>query len=251
MRNKNILAAMLVSFMCAGSAYGETETALAPAKPKVQDVIQSGFSKVNPGLVVEALRPSPVPGVYLAQMKSGELLYVSEDGKHIFTGDLMSIEGGSPVNLTEKVRGERATQQLSAVDARDMLVFPAKGEKKRVMYVFTDVSCGYCRKLHQEIPELNAKGVEVRYLAFPRGGQRSPAYSEMVSAWCAKDRNQALTTLKAGGSIPSATCDNPVMDQFNLGGALGVRGTPAIYLDDGQSIPGYRPAPDLLDMMGL
>ncbi|WP_196221212.1 DsbC family protein [Sansalvadorimonas verongulae] len=248
------LKALLVSALL---ITGITSTARADDKVEdaklntVKATIQAGLKQVNEGLVLESVEAAPVKGIYQIQMKSGELLYVSEDGQYIFGGDLMKIRQGGLDNLTEKVREQQVKKRFAAVDVKDMIVFSPKGERKGVLYVFTDVDCGYCRKLHQEVPELNAKGVEVRYLAFPRGGERAPAFAKMISAWCAKDRNSAMTTLKEGGSIPPATCENPVNDQYQLGISLGVRGTPAIYLEDGRSIPGYQPAPALLKLMGL
>ena len=220
-------------------------------KNDVESAIQAGLYRVNKGLRLEKVTPSAVSGVYLVQMGSGELLYVSGDGKYIFPGDLMAVKDGGLDNLTEKVREELVQKRLAGLDAKDMIVFPAKGEKKGVLYIFTDVDCGYCRKLHQEVSELNKKGVEVRYLAFPRGGEQAPAYARLVSAWCAKDRGAAMTTLKSGGSIPPLTCDNPVMSQYQLGISIGVRGTPAIYLEDGRSVPGYQPASALLNLMDI
>ena len=90
------------------------------------------------------------------------------------------------------------------------------------MAVFTDVDCGYCRKLHMEMDEINALGIEVRYLAFPRAGPGSRSYEKIVSAWCAKDAQQAITELKMGRSIPDRSCANPVMEQYALGQAMGV-----------------------------
>jgi thiol:disulfide interchange protein DsbC len=132
-----------------------------------------------------------------------------------------------------------------------MVIFPATGTRKAVINVFTDVDCGFCQKLHQEVPELNRMGVEVRYLAYPRAGVGSPSYAKIVSAWCSQDRNLAITRLKAGESIPDATCENPVADQFELGQSIGVTGTPAIVLEDGTMVPGYQPAAQLAAIAGV
>ncbi len=230
-------------------AAGSEVTAAALANIKTS--IQAGFHRVSKSLNIGAVSATPVPGIYLVEGSNGELLYASGNGEYIFSGDLLKVKDGGLENLTDKVRGEKALAALSAVPEKDMIIYPATGERKRIMYVFTDVDCSYCRKLHKEIPELNAGGVEVRYLAFPRGGEQAPAYQKMVSAWCAPDPKAALATLKAGNAVPSVTCENTIMDQFRLGLSLGVQGTPAVYLDDGQVIPGYRPAASLLKIMGL
>ncbi|MNR46183.1 Thiol:disulfide interchange protein DsbC precursor [compost metagenome] len=111
--------------------------------------------------------------------------------------------------------------------------------------MFTDTDCGYCQKLHSEVPELNRLGVEVRYVAFPRQGLQSPAYKELVSVWCAKDRQGAMNLAKTRQEVPAAECDNPVAKQYALGQMIGVSGTPAIVLANGKLIPGYQPAAQL------
>ncbi len=244
-------AEMAPEIKTAAVEIAKAEAPAAKSDP-VRDAIQAGLHRVNPALILSAVMPSPVDGVFLVKLVTGELLYATADGKHVFTGDVLAIKDGQFVNLTDKVRGEDALKSLQAQDVKDMIVYPAQGETKKVIYVFTDVDCGYCRKLHKEVPALNEKGVEVRYLAFPRGGEQSPAFAKMTSAWCAKDRGAALATLKDGGTLAEETCENsPVQAQYELGMELGVRGTPAVYLDDGRFIPGYQPAPDLLKLMGL
>ena len=221
------------------------------ADKSAEAAIRAGLLSLNENLTVDTVTKAPVAGIFQVVMRSGEILYMSADGKYIFSGDLMRIEADGLANLTDSIRSKQVRKALAAVDPADMVVFPPEGKRKGLMYVFTDVDCGYCRKLHQEVPELNSKGVEVRYLAFPRGGPRAPAFGKMISAWCAKDRRAAMTTLKSGGSLTPSTCDNPVDEQLDLGRSLGVRGTPAIFLEDGRSVPGYQPAHALLKMMEI
>jgi thiol:disulfide interchange protein DsbC len=126
-----------------------------------------------------------------------------------------------------------------------MVVFSPKEPAKAHITVFTDTDCGYCQKLHSEVPELNRRGIEVRYVAFPRQGIGSHGYNSLVSVWCSKDRKAAMNKAKSREELPAATCDNPVAKQFELGQLIGVNGTPAIVLGNGQMIPGYQPAPQL------
>jgi thiol:disulfide interchange protein DsbC len=132
-----------------------------------------------------------------------------------------------------------------------MAVFPAQGNRKAVITVFTDVDCSYCRKLHLEVPRMNQMGVEVRYLAYPRGGLDSPGYAKLVTAWCSTDRPAALTRMKRGEQIPAKTCDNPVARQYELGRLAGLTGTPAIVLEDGRMLAGYVSAEELGEVLGI
>ena len=122
-----------------------------------------------------------------------------------------------------------------------MIVFPAK-EQKHVITVFTDIDCGYCRKLHAEMDKYNEEGITVRYLMFPRAGVDSPSYKKAVTVWCSKDQLDAMTRAKNGENLPNLTCDNPIQEEYELGQLIGVRGTPAIVMDDGGMLPGYVPA---------
>ena len=119
----------------------------------------------------------------------------------------------------------------------------------RSITVFTDTSCHYCRELHKEIDTFLEQGVAVRYLLFPRAGLQSPAHRNLESVWCSEDPQSAMTTAKAGGAVPGRTCTNPIESHMALAEQVGLRGTPLIYLDTGQQIPGYRAANDLIQMV--
>ncbi len=179
------------------------------------------------------------------------MLYGTRDGRYLFAGDLYQLGDSDLINLAELRRGVQRRALINEVDLKDMVIFaPAQGTKA-VIDVFTDVDCAYCRKLHKEVPRLNELGIEVRYLAFPRKGVGSEAYYKMVSTWCADDRQEALTQSKAGKSIPTKNCDNPVADEYALGHEVGVTGTPAIVLEDGSLLPGYMPAEKIAEILGL
>jgi thiol:disulfide interchange protein DsbC len=141
---------------------------------------------------------------------------------------------------------------LAKVSVDDMVVFAPEGPARGYITVFTDVTCFYCQKLHREVDQLNAKGIEVRYLAFPRSGMESEGADKLATAWCADDQQTALTELKAGVELPVNTCEgNPIAAQYELGKEMGVSGTPAIVTSSGELIPGYRPAAALVALLGL
>jgi thiol:disulfide interchange protein DsbC len=99
------------------------------------------------------------------------------------------------------------------------------------------------------MPVLNKNGLAVRYLAYPRGGIDSTAYSKLEAVWCADDRQQAMTDAKNGKNVVSKQCSNPVANEYELGQKFGVRGTPAIYKANGEALSGYIPPDDLLDIV--
>lgn len=216
------------------------------------EVIRQAFHKSRPDIQVTLVRASDIKGLYEVTLKDGPTVYATEDGKFFLTGDLFELAPGGFVNIAERGREQVRKKRMAEVKTSDMIVFPATGKAKGAVYVFTDVDCGYCRKLHNEVPELNKLGIEVRYLAYPRDfprGAQSRTTPKMVSAWCSDDPQQALTALKNDQNVKTATCKNPVADQYLLGGEVGVNGTPAIVTERGELIPGYMPAQELANLV--
>jgi thiol:disulfide interchange protein DsbC len=210
-------------------------------------VLQARLSKVFPGVTADELKPSPMPGLYELAVGT-RVAYVSTDGKYLFMGDMIDLEHRK--NLTDESRGQLVRKAINGLSEKDMIVIGPK-HPKRTITVFTDVDCPYCARLHKEVPELTANGVQVRYLLFPRNGIGSPTYKRSVAVWCAADRAKAIDTAISGGKLKMRTCKNPVAKLYKFGHEIGVRGTPAIVFDDGRIVPGYSPAPELLGMLGL
>lgn len=204
--------------------------------------LQAALGGVQPDSVAD----SALPGLYEVTI-GAQILYLSEDGRYVIQGDIVDL--ASSDNVTENRRNGLRAKAIEAVGEDKMIIFSPKGETKYTITVFTDLDCGYCRKLHQEIASYNDLGIKIRYLMFPRTGLNSESYDKAVSAWCADDRNEALTRAKRGETIEPRTCDNPVSQHYNLGQQLGVRGTPSIILADGEMVPGYVPADRLLQML--
>ena len=261
---KNLMLGAAIALALASTGIRAEETAAAPNKdtdaPKVESkdvatpapsaaAVPSDLSeKLKPllGVVPTSLKATPVPGIFEAKFDS-DIVYVSSDGRYIFSGDLLDLQ--SKTSLTEAARSTERKALVDSIDASKTIEFKAKGDEKHVLYVFTDVECPFCVKLHKEVPALNDKGVTVRYLAYPRAGIGSPAYKKMVNVWCADNKQDALTKVKNGEEIPTKECTNPVADDFELGQKLGVNGTPALLTADGQMIPGFRPADQLVKML--
>ena len=231
-----------VSTLAAITLLVATASAQQSSKPAAATDQRAVIAQKFPGVKAEDVRPAPFPGMFEVVL-GADTVYVSGDGKYLITGDLFDVE--SRTNLTEVGKADVRRKALAKLDERDMIIFaPAKA--KHTITVFTDVDCGYCRKLHNEIAELNKLGVRVRYMAYPRSGPNTEDWSKMEAVWCAKDRKAAITQAKRGDAMNSADCGaTPVAKQYELGESLGVRGTPAIFTMSGDYIGGYLP-PDQL-----
>ncbi|WP_436785109.1 disulfide isomerase DsbC N-terminal domain-containing protein [Stutzerimonas frequens] len=229
----------------AAASIGLASTLATAADP--DQAIRQALQKIQPDMSIEAVAESPMPGVYQVQLEGGRQLYASPDGQFVLQGYLYQFQNGQAVNLTELAQSKSVAKQINSIPQSEMVVFSPK-EPKTHITVFTDTDCGYCQKLHSEVPQLNRLGVEVRYVAFPRQGMGSHGANTLTSVWCAKDRQDAMNKAKAREELPAASCETPIAKQYQLGQMIGVQGTPAIILANGQMIPGYQPAAQLADV---
>lgn len=216
--------------------------------------LTAGLSAMVGGpITIDRIDETPSEELIEVAITDGPVLYATRDGRFLLlNGDLLSVSETNVLNWTEQRRSRERIELIGNVDIDDMIVFSPSEPAKGYINVFTDITCGYCRKLHMEMDDLNRRGVEVRYLAFPRGGLESDGARQLATAWCSRNRESTLTSLKAGVELPVNECDgNPVAEHYALGNRLGVRGTPAIVTSDGQLIPGYRPAADIAAMLGI
>ena len=243
-----------------GMAWAGQALAAAPANapvvgptitPAAVQMVQQAIGKLSSKVVVDSIQPAPLPGFYQV-IASGQMVYISTDGKYLMHGDVVDLSRRE--NLSDDAWAKFRVAALAKVPASQRVVF-APAQPKYTVTVFTDVNCGFCRALHEQMAGFNKAGIAVEYLAWPRegvtstSGKPTPTYTEMVSVWCAADRNAAFTAAKEGVKPKAASCVNPVKDEFNLGVKLGVDGTPTIYGPDGRILGGYVTPEQLLQAL--
>ncbi len=220
--------------------------------PAVSERILDKLREARGDLPYGAVKTSPIKGMYQVDIEGGPSLFVSADGNFFIAGDLFSVRPEGFVNVLEIQRAGDRAEVIATIPDDDMIIFSPREETKAVVYVFTDVDCGYCQKLHNEMAAYNELGIEIRYLAYPRAGPGSDTADKLSTAWCASDKQATLTRLKNRERVPVNLCaESPVDAQYALGRDMGVTGTPALITADGTMIPGYRPAPDLAIALGL
>ena len=237
------------------SAPAATTAASAPSAtigqgvtPAAEKMVRDSIAKISSRADIDEIDVAPMPGFYQV-IVSGQMLYVSADGKYMLNGELVDL--GSKQNTSKLAWANFRKAQIAKVPASQRIVF-APAHPKVTISVFTDVNCAFCRALHEHIADFNKAGIAVEYLAWPRegvvttAGRPTPTYTEMVSVWCASDRNAAFSAAIDGKAPKPATCTNPVKDQFDLGLKLGLDGTPTIYGPDGRVLGGYVTPDQLL-----
>ncbi len=232
----------LVLFVCCLAA-GYVHADASPEE--VEQNIRATLQKFVPDEPVTRIRSTPFENMYEVVL-GPNVIYMSGDGRYIFKGDLLDMNARE--NVSENERAEARKQIFAGLSQEQFIEFSPE-QPRNIIYVFTDIDCGYCRRLHRDVEVLNENGLGVRYLAYPRGGIGSPAFDKMEAVWCADDRRQALTDAKNGREFTSKQCPNPVASEYELGQRFGVRGTPAIYTQDGEELSGYMPPDELLKMV--
>ena len=237
-----VLSLLSLSVLSNPALSTEQDDKLTQAKTKIDKVLKKLNIKANDMYLSE------VTGLVEVMTARG-LYYFTEDGQHIIHGTVYDVTNGIK-DITEQSLSKVRVKGVKQFED-SMIVFPAKDEKYKVT-VFTDTSCGYCQKLHKEMQSYNDLGITVRYLAFPRSGTSGSTFKQLQSIWCAVDQQAAMTKAKNGDRTPqpqSKMCDMPLAEQYALGLKVGVSGTPAIILDNGTMIPGYKPPADLFAML--
>jgi thiol:disulfide interchange protein DsbC len=203
--------------------------------------IEQRIRKLAPKAESIAVSETPLAGILQVQVGS-EILYASADGKYLIQGRIIDLD--TRADLTEQAKARQRLDLMKDINVKEEITF-APADPVYELTVFTDVDCGYCRKLHSQIDEYNQQGISIHYMAFPRAGIGSESYDKFVSVWCADDQQAALTNAKAGNDPVPEQCENPVAAQYELGIQMGVTGTPALLTVDGTLIPGYIPPADL------
>lgn len=202
------------------------------------------LSKLMPNAKADSIADSVIPGMYEAVF-GPQVIYISNNGRYILEGDLYDLS--TRTNLTEDKRRVGRAKVVNNLDAKAMVIFSPK-EVKYTITAFTDIDCGYCRKLHNQMAEYNKLGIEFRYLAYPRSGVGSPSYLKALSVWCAKDPQEAMSFAKGGAKleqiqaitqVKEKDCKDEILSHMAAAKQVGVTGTPTLVFDNGQVAPGY------------
>jgi thiol:disulfide interchange protein DsbC len=231
---------LAISLIASAPAFAAEDADLEAVRAKMNAM----FQEIGP----ENITASPVDGWYTVQ-KGSIVAYVSQDGRYLLQGDMIDLD--HQVNLSEQSRTTVRLELMSTIGDDEVILFSPK-EVKHTVTVFTDVDCTYCRKLHSEIDEYLAAGIEIRYLLYPRGGPASRSWNTSEDVWCARDRNKALTAAKLGREFETLKCDSSAITKhYMLGQDVGLSGTPAIVFEDGTLVSGYLPPATLASRLQL
>ena len=219
----------------AGSAF--TAATAGVVEDNEFSAVEEKIRGLVPNTATIAVAETPIPGLLQVQINS-EVIYVTADGQYLVQGQIINLD--TRMNITDQAKSGIRKATLTGLNPEEQISFAPENIDYDLL-VFTDIDCGYCRKLHNQMAEYNDNGIAIHYLAFPRAGVGSASFEKYVSVWCADDQQAAMTLAKNGGETEALSCSNPIAEQYDLGRELGVTGTPAILTSDGMLIPGYVP----------
>ena len=245
------LALVMLLFALGSTAQDADESDFDPNTTTVKEISKTF------GSTTKEVSTSPLSDFFTAELDNGRFIYATNDGQYALVGDLYGwSEDEKLINLTQRQKNASLLALFTSIPEDETINFaPEEVENPSIVYVFTDVDCGYCRLLHEHMAEYHANGIEIRYLAFPRAGIGSRAHSRLVSAWCSEDKHTALKRVKDGGTLKAeeysddGECSQPVQKHHELGQRVGISGTPTNVLPNGKIVPGFTQAEQLLSLI--
>ena len=175
---------------------------------------------------------------------NNQIYYATNDGKYLIIGNVIDLE--TKESITENTKMKQRLSVIESINKENLIIYkPDKTEY--VLTVFTDTSCPYCQKLHDEIPKLLENSIEVRYVLFSRNGDQVEAYKQLVFAYCSDNKLESIERLFSGDILDDEdSCVNPLNKNYEYAGLLSVEGTPTIFLEDGRIIPGYQNSANII-----
>jgi thiol:disulfide interchange protein DsbC len=236
-----------MSRILAGALFGALSIAAAVAPASAQSgesAVRGAIESLVPGAKIDSVLESVIPGLYEVTI-DGRVVYVTAEGRYLIQGSLFDI--ANRVDLTEASRSKVRADALAEVTTGRISFAPPN--PKYTLTVFTDIDCGYCRKMHEHMTEYNSAGIAIEYLFFPRAGVGSDSFAKAVSVYCSANQQKAMTDAKSGVELDRKDCENPIAAQYELGQRIGVNGTPAVITADGTQIGGYMPPEQLLQRL--
>lgn len=195
---------------------------------------------------IEAVVSTPIDDLF--QVTAGaQVYYLSRDGRYMLQGDLLDLKQYK--NLTETQRDQARLAVINRLNLSDLIIYPAVGQTRYTVTVFSDVDCPYCQMLFEQIDDFLKLGIELRFAAFPRTGIDSRSYYKAVSVWCAPDRKTTLLRAGRGLKHEKYSCESPVKESYDIGVKAGITGTPSFVFSDGFLISGFVSPENLMTML--
>lgn len=221
-------------------AYAEPVTKAAKAQAassstaQVKLTLQKNYPQLGE---IKQVNKANIMGLYEV-VAQGELFYTDEKARYLISGNIFDLKSGR--NIT----AERSSK-LFAIDFDglpfDLALKKVKGNGLRKMAYFTDPNCSFCKKLEQELTQVDNVTLYIFHLTLFDGSDQ-----KVKGVLCSKNPIKAWDDLMLNNAMPTTgACDTPTMKVAELSRKLNINGTPALIFADGVLVPGFRPAAEL------
>ena len=196
---------------------------------------------------IEGISPSPVPGIWEVRLRTRQgpqIVYSDSSGAYLIQGNIYEIRSGR--DLTEE-----RFRKISAIKFESLPLEQAvkvqRGNGRRILAMFSDPYCPYCRQFEKTLLQID--DITVYVFMYPVIRPQNADHSKAV--WCSPDRARAWLELAIDHKRPAAPadCDNPVEKNLELGRSLGVNSTPTLILANGERVAGGLAAAELIDVL--
>jgi thiol:disulfide interchange protein DsbC len=224
--SKSKIALLLAAMLAAGCAGAD-----APVEAAIKKAIEP---RLGPGVKIDSVKPTPYAGLYEVRA-AGDILYTDKKGEFLIIGHVYNSKTAQ--DLTKERIDEINKIKFSDLPF-DSALKMVKGDGKRVIAVFEDPNCGYCKRFRQTtLKEMD----NVTVYTFMYNILSEDSFVKSKNIWCAPDRNKAWDDWMVSGKpapVAAASCVAPNDKVLELGQKLRIQGTPAIFFADGSRIPG-------------
>ena len=202
------------------------------------DTVQAKLAQKYPNLSIKQLAATEMQGLYSGQLDD-QVVYINEDAEYLFFGAMMRLKDKK--NLTNDLMLKQNTIDFKSLPLKDAIK-TVKGNGKRVLAVFSDPNCPYCKTLETNLEQLN--NVTIYTFMYPIKTQ-SVIPSKKV--WCSPNKDYAWRNLiqKSQEAPGGSDCANPIERNLQLGKSLGIHGTPSMIFSNGFKLTGAHSAEDI------
>ncbi|HEX7634568.1 MAG TPA: DsbC family protein [Noviherbaspirillum sp.] len=218
-------AAVLLSALVAATAFAESAQEAA-----IRKTIEP---RLGEGVKVDSVIKTPYGGLYEVRA-GGDIFYTDAKADYLFIGRV--IDAKTSVDYTRARVDEINKIKFSDLPL-DSAVKVVKGNGKRVIAVFEDPNCGYCKRFRHTLSEMD----NVTVYTFLYNILSPDSATKSRDIWCSADRAKAwddwMLNGKAANAAP-ANCTAPNDKVLALGQKMHITGTPTIFFADGTRIPG-------------
>jgi thiol:disulfide interchange protein DsbC len=203
----------------------------APPEEAIKKLVEQ---RMGEGAKVDSITKTNFSGLYEVRM-GNEILYTDDQAKYMVIGHVVDLE-------THKDYTRARLDDLNKIKFSDLpldsSIKMVRGNGKRVIAIFEDPNCGYCKRLRHTLAGMD----NITVYSFMYNILAEDSFVKSKNIWCAPDRVKAWDDWMLNGKVaaeaPASCIANPNDQILSLGQKLHITATPTIFFADGTRTPG-------------